>query len=205
MKDPKWLRFDERVNSVDSLIQASRFIVEMNYPLRWKWVVLSIQHAVYMFCTNAVAGTDYSRVLKPITCSNCKKKSTLDDIRDNSWKCPKCSTDLVNIARKKLLDFNQILSKLKNEVQLKKKINKKLVSFTSADLDELRWLHSSVRNEIQHFVPTLIVIPVKRIKKSIALALYLIEFLVFESGLIQLTKRDRQSIMKSIQVCRIFI
>jgi hypothetical protein len=202
--DKIWFRIDEETNAVDSIVRASRFVTETDDPMRWKWVILGIDHALYMFCIIALTNTDYSRVLKPIKCSNpnCKKESALDGIRDADWKCPHCSTDLSKIARENLIGFDEAISRIQSESWMRQFVISQRRQFTKDEIEMLKRLHRYLRNQIQHFVPCLSSIEVKYIKQAINVGIDIIEFLSLHSGNVHLEDSQKVSVTKALRILR---
>ncbi len=62
--EAKWLTLSEETNSLDYLERAALFVRETPDNIRaWKWVVISLQGALYGFAVAAARGTDYQKVL----------------------------------------------------------------------------------------------------------------------------------------------
>ena len=203
-RNPAYFRIDENSNAVDSIVQASQFSLMLNDAMRWKWVIFAIDHALYMFSIIALTSTDYSRVLLPIKCSNpkCKRRSTLDNIRDEDWRCPHCGTNLSKIAQENLIPFDEAVSRIQSEDWMHQFLNSKWKGFTIEELELVKRLHKYLRNKIQHFVPTLSSIEIKYIKQALAVAVDLIDFLVFQSGNIHLSQPQKKRVRKSIRLIR---
>ena len=200
--DDIWFRIDEESNAVDSIVQASKFITETNNPMRWKWVIFGIDHALYMFCIIALANTDYSRVLKPIKCSNreCKEESSLDDIRNADWKCPHCGTHLTKIARENLISFDVALSRIQNENWMHQFVTSRWKKFTSDELEMVKRLHKYLRNQIQHFVPTSSSIEIDYIKQALNVAVNIIDFLSLQSGNVHLENSQQEMVREALTI-----
>ncbi|MDR8391373.1 hypothetical protein NC796_09505 [Aliifodinibius sp. S!AR15-10] len=57
------IEFDTFTNAFDSLQTAHR-VLEWDGNRKWKWFAISIHHALYMFCTNAIHFSNYELVLQ---------------------------------------------------------------------------------------------------------------------------------------------
>jgi hypothetical protein len=52
-----WLRIDERGNAIDSLEMAGVFLEQIPPLIKWKWVIIAMQQALYGFAILAIKGT----------------------------------------------------------------------------------------------------------------------------------------------------
>jgi len=58
----KFLYIDEIQNAIDSL-NTVLFMLNKDDKLKWKWIVLCLQHSLYHFCIANLKGTNYTQVL----------------------------------------------------------------------------------------------------------------------------------------------
>ncbi len=166
-----YLRIDEEENAVDSLERVASFISEKT-SIKWKWVSIALDMALYSFCICALKGTNPNRVL-----IEGKKKE------------PK---------KESLISFNEVIKRISQEQWMKQNVHSKPIVLSASQRRSIDILHKELRNRFIHYEPlswSLVVSGMPAIAKDV---IDVIEELVFGCGNIQLENEQITRVRQSI-------
>lgn len=200
--DPKTMYIDAVENAVDSLETTVSYF-ERNDNLKWKWIVFSLHHALYMFCTINLEGSNYQEVLSNgynedensfFRRADEKWKKSRIIKRNNSpgytiqWEFidgePQSKTSGRQRKRKeKLIGFWTALARVQDEeLWMARYIHSKAVSLSDEQWQSIEWLTENVKNQLTHFIPMGLSISLISLKKACFDVTNIIEQLAFHTG-----------------------
>lgn len=141
--------FDHTENAIDSL-ETACFLLNREGNTKWKWISISIHHALYSFCISYLHKGNYERV------SSINKRSN----------------------RRELISFDKALNKTLNTpyvLYAGAKPKEKRIKLTAKEREDINWLSYEIRNNFVHFIPQVTSIEIKKIKSACLTAINLIE------------------------------
>jgi len=100
-----------------------------------------------------------------------------------------------------LIGFYDALAMIQTENFMHQFIFSKSIMISDEDMKMLEWLHESIRNEYEHFIPKLYWAPVYDLLCATQLCLSVSKFLLFESGNVlfhALTKESLHELIESV-------
>ena len=85
MNNKDYMTIDSVENAVDSLESILSFLERTN-NIKWKWILFSLYHSLYMFCVINLTGSNYKQVLR-----NYNNEDNRIQVRkgNDSWKISK--------------------------------------------------------------------------------------------------------------------
>ena len=122
----KYLRFSEETNALDYLERAGQFIKEAAAePKAWKWVILSLHGALYGFAISAAKSSDYQSVVK-----------------------------VTRTGNERLITLDESLSMCQDSKWMGTLYGGNALSLTASQKDSIRRLKETLRNNLEHYVPS---------------------------------------------------
>ncbi len=215
---------DTYENAIDSLESVVLFL-QREDNLKWKWIVLSLYHCLYMFCVANLQGTNYNRVISKgkddeettyIKKDNEKwKRSKKIKISERGaykleWKEiesePIVSDGKVKYGakREKLIGFWTALARVQDgECWMYQYIFSNPLELTEHQLISIEYL-VEYRNEYSHFIPISSMSGVKKFAEIGIDVLDVIKFLALETGNILYHDHEeaKMRINKSIDIIK---
>ena len=212
-------------NALDYLESAAHFL-ERRDDFKWKWIAISVYHALYSFCILALEkgnpewtlsygrNDDDGRYCKrgQETRWSKSKQNRFGsgpayriewEETDEEPSESKVEEDDLAWTRRKLIGFWTAIARIQDERSIVHDVVSKPVAVTDEDLRAIQWLALRVRNELIHFVPKFWDISIEGIQSGSSSALKVIESLVFESHtLYRIDEDGRCRIRKAIDSLR---
>ncbi len=221
IEDNTYLTISVLENAIDSLETAAAQLVRLD-NLKWKWVAITLHHALYTFCVAALTGSNYENVLgDDSNCNWCKIGSSEKWNRLYQMKRPKSSGYLIEwketdevppvfneklaasdnnnskrraTNRKKLIGFWTAFARIQDDVfWMKRFVHSRAVGISNTEWDNIEWLTNEVRNGCVHFIPKFLIIPIVDIQEACKDVVRIIEFLAFESNTILFNNHESQT------------
>ncbi|MCC7158455.1 MAG: hypothetical protein IT281_02835 [Ignavibacteria bacterium] len=201
--DDKTMYIDAVENAVDSLETTISYF-QRDDNLKWKWIVFSLHHALYMFCTINLEGGNFQQVLTNgsgynddensyFKKGNDEWKKSRRIRRENShgykivWEAvngePRFDNKAMQRKRKdKLIGFWTALARVQDkEFWMARYIHSKAIILNEAQWESVEWLTENVRNQLTHFVPMGLSIPIISLDKACFDVICIIEQLAFDT------------------------
>jgi hypothetical protein len=155
--------------------------------MKWKWVVIATQHALYSFCVAALA------VRSPVLVVVPRRKR--DELSEDEWanviRWAEMGDEIELSARERrslwrnIISFNTALDRIQDgEYWMAQMFGAKPVSITKAEFKNLNWLNEEARNALIHFEPSQLILEIRKLKQACLDALRVIEFLVRDSNML---------------------
>ncbi len=200
--DAKSMYVDAVENAVDSLETTVSYF-ERNDNLKWKWIVFSLHHALYMFCAINLEGGNFHQVLANgynddednyFQKGNERWKKSKRIPRNNSpgytiqWEFidgePQFKASGKQRKRKeKLIGFWTALARVQDkEMWMARYIHSKAISLSEEQWLNVEWLTENVRNQLTHFIPMGLSISLISLKNACYDVTEIIEQLAFHTG-----------------------
>ena len=214
--DSKYLYIDSKENPIDSLETALFFLEKRDDNLKWKWVVLSLHHALYSFSVANLEGSNYREVL---TSSYDDDSNIYVKKGNDSWK--KSNIVITKSPFYKII-WTDVIEPPTNNKKTKKKNKEKLISFPTAIArvqDGYSWMGRYIiskpltldgleldaiyklnywRNDFTHFIPMGLAVSINDIRDICRPVLRIIKFLALKTG--QIIYIDNDSEQRIIEV-----
>ena len=213
----RFLNVDAVSNALDYLETATAFL-ERPDDFKWKWIGISVYHALYAFAVLALEKGNPDWVLKSFGRDRdnddgkfCKRgqdtrwyKSQIELFgsgpayrivwapTDNEPPHSPVSQDDIAWINGKLIGFWTAIARIQDERSVVSDILSKPVVISDNELRAIQWLTLEVRNEFIHFVPKFWGISIEGIQCGCLAALKVIDSLVFESNTIWMVDIDGQ-------------
>lgn len=169
------VEFDTFTNAFDSLKTATT-VLEWGHNRKWKWFAISIHHALYMFCTNALHFGNYELLLKRgshadrgifIQIGNNDRllKSSIEYVRENQpayqiiWEetdedPPRRRRREDNRRKDWLINVWSAIARVNDGIfWMNRMMYTEPVEITDEEWDALIFLTNKIRNKLAHFVP----------------------------------------------------
>ncbi len=224
--DTKTMYIDAVENAVDSLETTISYF-ERNDNLKWKWIVFSLHHALYMFCTVNLEGGNFHQVITNgynddennyFQKGNERWKKSKRIKRNNSpgytiqWELiegePQFKTSVKQSKRKdKLISIWTALARVQDkEFWMGRYVHSKAIFLTDEQWLSLEWLTENVRNQLTHFIPMGLSIPVDSLKNACVDVINVIEQLAFNTGqVIYMDLGIKDRIKNSIEILKKYL
>ncbi len=202
-EDDKTMYIDAVENAVDSL-ETTQTYFQRTDNLKWKWIVFSLHHCLYMFCTINLERGNYQEVLASngydedensyFQRGNEKWKKSKRLKRNNSpgytinWETiegePQVNSKGKSRKRKeKLIGFWTALARVQDkELWMARFIHSNAITLSEKQWGSIEWLTEHVRNQLTHFVPMGLSIPVNSFKEACLDIVFVIEQLAFNTN-----------------------
>jgi len=148
------LSLSEETNALDYLEQAHYYIQQTEKRnIAWKWVILTLHGAFYMFAICALKGTNPDNV---------------------TFKTKKCE--------KRLISFGEALRRCQDPRWMIMTVTSKPLQLTTQQKISIQTLRESFRNNFEHYIPKLWLIEIHGMPKIALDVLKVIHFLALETG-----------------------
>lgn len=198
--DKDYMFIDSRENAIDSL-ETALYFLNREDNLKWKWIVLSLYHALYMFCVANLEGSNYKNVLETGIEADEEtyfkrgdekwKKSNKQKISDKgAYKIvwheiegePQVRTlNTKKNKREKLIGFWTALARVQDgELWMGRYIFSKPLKLNNNQLKSIELL-VEYRNRFSHFIPIGLMTDIKHFINIIPDILDILNFLALES------------------------
>lgn len=173
--------FDHTENAIDSL-ETACFLLNREGNTKWKWISISIHHALYSFCISYLHKGNYERV------SSINKRS----------------------GKRELISFEKALNKTLNTpyvLYAGAKPKEKSIKLTAKERENINWLSYEIRNNFVHFIPQVTSIEIKKIKSACLTAISLVENIAVKSySIVYIDFEDSQKrIKESLEVLKKYL
>ena len=230
-EDDKTMYIDSVENAIDSL-ETTLMYFDRNDNLKWKWIVFSLHHSLYMFCTINLEGGNYTQVLSNgydedknvhfTRGDGIVKKSKINK-RPNSngyeigweqieksweelieeWKLKDNSNRIVG-RKHKLINFWTALARVQDgEHWMARYVHSKPITLTEDNWTSIEWITDEVRNQLTHFIPMGLSMPVLSLKKACFDIVSVIEQLAFYTGQVMyIDEGNKDRVKKSIEILK---
>ncbi len=213
-------------NAIDSLETGLTFFKRED-SLRWKWIAISLHHALYSFCVTCLVGGNYDYVIALSRDEDDNRFCLFG--RDTKWKRSKrqfrpdspgytiiwteTDEDPTKASNKQppkqtsqqLISFWTALASVQDSYfWMGRYDHTEALLLTEEEWRAIEWLTLEARNRIVHFIPVSRSYPVDRFKEVSIHVTRAIEFLALESKAITYIHRreDKQRISESITQIR---
>lgn len=214
---------DEVENAVDSLETAVAFLTR-NDNLKWKWIAFAMHHSLYSFSIACLVNGNYDNVLSSgknddnnqycMMGNNNKKWKKSRRVKKYNgpgyvieWEdtdevpaeaSPKEIEEMEKKKHKRqLIGFWSALARVQDSYYwMGRSVITRAVKLSDEEWKSIKWLTNSVRNDLMHFVPKLLSVSIRSVKKACLDLLRVIEFLALDSGALLYHRTDwRQRIV----------
>lgn len=213
---------DEVENAVDSLETAVAFLARSD-NLKWKWIAFAMHHSLYSFSIACLVNGNYDNVLSNDKNDDNNQYCIMGN--DSKWKKSKrvkkyngpgyviewedtdeipaeaSSKEIEEMEKKKhrrqLIGFWTALARVQDSYYwMGRSVITRAVKLSDEEWKSIKWLTNSVRNDLMHFVPKLLSVSIRSVKKACLDLLRVIEFLALDSGALLYHRKDwRQRIV----------
>ena len=215
---------DSRENAIDSLESALHFLNRVD-NLKWKWIIISLYHALYMFCVTNLEGSNYQNVLESSKEADEGtyfkrgnenwKKSHKQKISDKGfykivWETiegepPVIENNKRKIKKEKLISFPIALARVQDsEFWMSQYVFSKHLELSEKQIHSIELL-VEYRNRFSHFIPIGLMTGIKNFINIIPDILDVIEFLALKTGtsLILYEEGAEERIKKTLEQIRL--
>ena len=100
----------------------------------------------------------------------------------------------------KLIHFYDALAMIQTECFMHQSIFSKPILISNEDMKTLEWLHKSIRDEYEHFIPKFYQVPVYDLLAATELCLIISKFLLFESGNVDFHGVTKKSLKELLEL-----
>jgi len=188
-------------NAIDSLETALQFFQRAD-TLKWKWIAISLHHALYTFAVVALQGSSYDWVLTTSQDEDDhhyykrnerdKWKKSHRVFRKNSpaytiaWEETDEDPTLLKHSKKskrpQLIGFWTALARAQDsEFWMGRSVVSEALTLTESEWKSIEWITLDLRNGLIHFVPISRSVPVAKLKAACLDVLRAVEFLALQS------------------------
>jgi hypothetical protein len=198
----KYLRFDEKSNTYDSLEKMNFFLDQVHNDLNyWKWSVIALHSSLYGAVILALQGTNPTRVI------NLKDKRLLKKLAKDYGIQEIDVNDTHQIGKiwdhGKLISFREAFDRItKKEYMVESRnFQSKMFKPEQRHNTAIEWINDELRNPFLHFLPKDWSIEIRGLKDIFKDCLEIIEFCLFKSGNVLLGegKRSFEDILVKIK------
>jgi len=188
--DNKYIRFDEKSNTYDSLEKLFVFLgktkCDLNY---WKWVIFALHNALYGAMILSLQGTNPTRVILI--------DNTLKEKLKKQYDIQNLDVNNIQHVGKiwlhgKLISFTESFSRIQKQKFMKMYVTSKTFQAKDCHKKSIKWLNNELRNPFVHFSPRGWSIAIDSIKNLLNPSFEIIEFCLFKSGNVLLDKQEKK-------------